>query len=177
MISLLAIKKQHINLLQKYNTWGKSEEAENLLDVLDVFNIDLENQIEKSKINSLKTTILIDTNEIVSPVCLDYRIELPIVELFIEKDNFVLFTTQHIYNCRGAIVDKIKYIDILSVDENSINDVLRDKTKNVRFFDIQLVLTNHNKVPITIEYGISFRPIVYFLTVINEKIALNKMKR
>ena len=91
MISLLAIKKQHINLLQKYNTWGKSEEAENLLDVLDVFNIELENKIEKFKTNSLKTIILIDTNEMVSPVCLDYGIELPIVELFIEKDNVIIF--------------------------------------------------------------------------------------
>lgn len=165
MDSLLKIKKQYIDLLQKYNGWGGSkEEIGDLLDVLGIVDTDLERLKEKPK-----TNILVDINEIVSPVYLDYNVELPIVELFVDKDNFVVFTTQSIYNCRNTMIEKIGYRDIVGVDENSINDAFSNRIKNMQVVDIKLIITNGNRVPITVEYGISFRPIAYFLTVVNKK--------
>ena len=169
MDKLLKIKQQKIDILQKYTGWGKSiKEVENLLDVLGE-NTDLDN-LEGDCLINPKTHILINTNEIKSPIYLNYNFELPLVELFLDKNNFTIYTTKHIYNARNGIIKKIEYEEIIRIDENSMNDILYNNPDNLSCFDIMLITSNGNKIPITIEYGISFRPIFYFLiTTINSK--------
>lgn len=169
MNHLSKIKKQHIDLLQKYNNWGKSkEDIGDLLAVLEVADIDLESLKEKSSTNTSQTKILIDTTKIVAPIHINNDIELPIVELFIDNNNFIVYTTQCIYNCRNAITEKIDYTDIVGVDENSINDALQDMIRQIQLIEVKLIIVNGNRIPISIEYGIPFRPIVYFLTRIKD---------
>lgn len=169
MNRLFKIKKQHIDLLQKYNSWGKSkEDIGDLLDVLEVADIDLGSLKEKSSTNTLQTKILIDANKIVAPIHIDNDIELPIAELFIDNNNFVVYTTQCIYNCRNAITEKIDYTNIVGVDEDLINDTLRDMARQIQIIELKLIIANGNRVPISIEYGIPFRPIVYFLTKVKD---------
>lgn len=165
MNNLLKKKGELISLLQKNNGWGKNkEDVRNLLDVLDIEESDLEDSKAKPQ-----TRLLIDTNRLKSSFELDHQIELPIVELFIDNSNFVVFTTRGIYNCRVGIIKQIEYSDITGVDENSINGVFCDSPKNLHLFDIKLIVKNGKEIPITIEYGISFRPIVYFLIIVNKK--------
>ena len=169
MDKLLKIKQQKIDILQKYGGWGKSiKEGENLLDVLGE-NTGLDN-LEGDCLISPKTRILINTNEIKSPIYLNYNFELPIVELLLDKNNFVIYTTKHIYSVRNEIIKKIEYEEIIGIDENSINGGLYNNPDNLSCFHIMLITSNENKIPITIEHGISFRPILYFLaTTINSK--------
>jgi hypothetical protein len=165
MNRLLKTKKGYIALLQKYNGWGRDDEdTKSLFDVLEVLDSDL-----NSEQQTHQTNILTSTNKIISPIQLDNSIELPIVELFIDGENFVVFTTECIYNCRNASLQKLDYINIIGIDENSLNDFFRYKSKNKRFYDIKLITSNGNIMPITFEFGVSFRPIVYFLSIINDK--------
>lgn len=168
MDNLLRIKAQQINILQ-IEGWGKNaNEVGDLLSVLGE-SVDLENRKDNS-ITGFKTRLLNNTNAIVSPIHLDYSIELPLVELFIEEANFVLFTTQFIYNCRKATITKIGYAEIIRIDEKSINKFLYKRLENSQFMDINLITVNGDSVPIVFEYGISFRPIVYFLTIVNKRL-------
>ncbi len=161
MNKLFKKKEYCISLLQQYNGWGK--ENLGLLDVL--VGSELSSEIEAT---TVATNILINTNKIISPIQLENSVELPVVELFIDIENFVVFTTQCIYNCRKTIIEKIEYLDIIKVDSNSLTQFLLNKSTTLHFGDIELILSNGTKVIVVFEYGISFRPLVYFLTMIND---------
>ncbi len=113
----------------------------------------------------LETQILVHTNEIISPISLNHNIELPLLELYIDKENFVVFTTQNIYNCRDAALSAINYDDIVAINENSLTSRPLNPKKG-RIFDIIIILPNGSSVPIKVEYGIPLPCIAHFLTTI-----------
>ena len=168
MNNLFERKKNYIELLQKYNGWGINKEAaDSLLSDVEIVDTDFQNATY-----SLQTNLLVNTNKIVSPINLDTSLELPITELFIDNDNFIVFTTKCIHSCRNSSISQIKYTDILEVDEMSVIESMRKRlviNKIEQFIDINLILSDGSKIPITIEYGISFRPIIYFLTTVNKQ--------
>jgi hypothetical protein len=162
MDTILKKKEYYIAVLQKYTGWGKeNRDTKNLLNVLENFD-------SSDSVWEVKTNLLIKINSIISPINLDHIVELPIAELYIDMGNFVVFTTNGIYNCRKTIIENIMYKDILRVDSNSINNGLWNKSMYERFFDIKLILTDERIAIITLEYGVSFRPLIYFLTTVNQ---------
>lgn len=162
MNELLEIKRQQIDLLQTYTSWGKGKEVgEQLLRASELSEINEDDSEEWPR-----TKILINTNKITSPINIDLRLELPIVELYLDEKNFVVYTTSRIYSFRNAAIVKIEYKHVISIDEDSLNSFFRNWSKKVRFFDIRLITKNGHEI-ITIEYGIPFQPLVRFLTNIN----------
>jgi hypothetical protein len=110
----------------------------------------------------------VDTNEIISPIYLNHNIELPLLELHIDKDNFVVFTTKNIYNCRDTFNSVINYDDIIGIDEISLI-LSSSNTKIAQIFDILIVLSNGTSMPIKVEHGIPISCIVYFLITITKR--------
>lgn len=164
MNELDKIKKKYIDLLQMHTSWGKGKEiGEDLLKALGV------NEINEMKIGKEpETKLLLETNELVSPLKLDLCIELPVVELFIDKANFVIFTTLQIYSCKNSTIEKIEYKNIEGIDEDSLNNFLRYRARKAQLFEMNIIISNGSVKPITIEYGFTFRPVVYFLTRVRE---------
>ena len=82
------------------------------------------------------------------------------------KPNFIENNMDDNYEL-GFIFDKNIFIDI---NRYSMRKTLERITYGSKeFFDIELILSNGNSIPITFEYAISFRPLVYFLTMVNKE--------
>ncbi|MFN0202545.1 MAG: hypothetical protein ACKVTZ_13555, partial [Bacteroidia bacterium] len=164
MDKLLKIKKQYIDLLQQHTSWGKNiETVDDSLDIFEKENSDL------SAIRYNRTQILVNTNEIVSPIHLDTVIELPKAELFIDDANFVIYTTKGIYCCIESTLNIIEYKNIAKIDyDYSLTKFFRSNPKGFEIFDFRLIFSNGAYMEILLEYGVSWRPIVRFLSVVND---------
>ncbi|MGK0365643.1 MAG: hypothetical protein ACI85O_002709 [Saprospiraceae bacterium] len=114
-------------------------------------------------VDRVKTVILANSDETKSQIEIDKDIELPLIELFITKYSFVVFTTKSIYSRSNEVIEKIAYDDILEIDEMSISQFGR--YKHIPFFCLELILNNGKKKLIMIENHLHpWRTIVCFLS-------------
>lgn len=159
------LKDDYSSILQKHTNWGKSDkyielEAEKIYNIANFNDIQLEEFKKMAKIRP-KTVLLTHTNKIKSDVEIDRKCELPIIELFLDDSNFVVFTTKGIYSCRAGVITNLVYNNISNIDENSLQKF--GTNNHIRFMDLGLITKDKKTIPVKIEYGIPFRPIIVFL--------------
>ncbi len=165
------LKKRYLEILQKYNSWGKSQlelenEAGDIFDIINIVGVESVEDFKKGFKLTTDTKLLVNTNQTLAPIDLNYSLELPLVELYFDSHNFVLFTTKCIYNCRKAQVKAIKYEDIVGVNQNWDINFIDENLKRNHFFDLKIKLSNNESTDILVERGIPFTALVYFVNTI-----------
>ena len=139
------LKNKHLANLAKDTQWGKEESF-------------------RWKMNDrVKTVILSNTNKIKSGIEINEELELPIIELFLTKYSFVVFTTKSIYSRCNEVTEIIDYDDLVGLNEASINQFGR--YKHIPFFCIELIMRDESKRLVMLENNLqAWRTIIIFLS-------------
>lgn len=106
-----------------------------------------------------KTRVLLDNNQLESNLSLE-KDELPMVELYLNEEDFLVFTTQAIYIQRDNTFFKMTYFDLknkrITSGEIYMQDMhkfVQDMKNKVPFLDEIVRLKDGGAYKIRIEYG------------------------
>ena len=138
------IKDKILYRIEKYTAWQNVDLYENI-----------DNEIQEKK-NKYKSILLTDSNIINSPIQLNLEVELPIMELYFDNQHFVLFTTLQIYSNMHSNLSKAKYVDVIEINQNSLDNFVQKRRMMKKFVDLKMDMLDKSLFEFTIEVGIPF---------------------
>jgi hypothetical protein len=113
-----------------------------------------------------QTKLLIDSNNLESNVTLRDD-ELPILELYLDKDDFVVFTTKSLFIQRDNIYFNKTYSDmrikkpndeeLIKLNDQNYANLIVEKRKGIHFLDVIIFLDDNNVCKLRVENGSPFR--------------------
>lgn len=172
IMDLQQLKNEYILLLKRDTIWREDLEEMQKLREETFMEYLKHNPAEKDKEfvfttkMRFKTQLLETHNHIKSSVNINFDVELPLAEYYIDECNFVVYTTSGIYSCMASELSYIQYCNIKNDNGDFIHeyyDVLHSSKSTPINIEIQLETKIGGFFSILIETSNPKKPLLRFL--------------